>query len=110
MQDWINSACIQSTLLFSKVGDLYVLDLLLINEAVEYQDQHINIPSKHRCYTSVVHKNTQSLLSSFDKFSLMMDRYQFDIEAVSKTWLDIKRYQNATRIHTNQWLFISMEK
>ena len=47
--------------------------------------------SKHRCYTSVADINTQSLRSSFDEFSLMMNRYQFDIEAVSETWLkDIK--------------------
>ena len=30
------STCIQRTLPFSKVGDLHVLDLSLINEAVEH--------------------------------------------------------------------------
>ena len=54
------STCIQSTLPFSKVRDLHVLDSL-INEAVKYQDQHINMLSNHRCYTSVAHVNTQSL-------------------------------------------------
>ena len=37
-----------------------------------------------------MHINTQSLPSSFDEFSLMMNRYQFDIVAVSKTWLKDK--------------------
>ena len=53
------STCIQSTLPLSKVRDLHVLDSSLIIEAVEYQDQHINMLSKHRCYTSVVRINTQ---------------------------------------------------
>ena len=81
------STCIQSTLPFSKVRGLQVLDSSLINKAVEYQDQHINMLSKHRCYTSVAHINTQSLPCSFDEFSLMMSRYQFDTIAVSETWL-----------------------
>ena len=72
---------------FSKVRDLHVLYSSLINEAMEleYQDQHINMLSKHRCYTSVVHIFTQSLPSSLDEFSLMMNRYQFDIVPVSET-------------------------
>ena len=58
------STCIQSLLPFSKVKDLHVLlDSSLINEAVEYQNQHINMLSKHRCYTPVAHINTQSLPS-----------------------------------------------
>ena len=69
------STCIQSTLPFSKVRDLHVLDSSLINEAVEHQDQHIDMLSKHRCYTSVAHINTQSLPPSFDEFSIMMNRY-----------------------------------
>ena len=90
-QDWMCSTCIQSTLPFSKVKDLHVL--MLINEAVEYQDQYINILSKHRCYKPVAHINTQNLPSSFDEFSLMMNRYQFDIVAVSETWLKDNRTQ-----------------
>ena len=66
---------------------------MLINEAVEYQDQYINILSKHRCYKPVAHINTQNLPSSFDEFSLMMNRYQFDIVAVSETWLKDNRTQ-----------------
>ena len=92
-QDWMCSTCIQSTLSFSKVRDLLVLDSSSINEAVEYQDQHINMLYKHRCYTSVAHINTQSLPSFFDEFSLMMNWYQFDIAAVSETWLKDNKTQ-----------------
>ena len=90
----MRSTCIQSTLPFSKVKDLHVLlDSSLINEAVEYQNQHINMLSKHRCYTPVAHINTQSLPSFFDEFSLMMNRYQFDIVSVSESWLKDNRTQ-----------------
>ena len=74
-QDCMCSTCIQSTLIFSKIRDFDVLDSSLINEAVEYQDQHINILSKYRCYTSVALINTQSLPSTFDEFLLMTNRY-----------------------------------
>ena len=92
-QDWMCSTCIQNILPFSKVRDLHVLDSSLINEAVEYQDQHLNMLSKHRCYTSVVHINAQSLPSSFDEFSRTMTRYQLDILTVSKTWLKDNKTQ-----------------
>ena len=77
----------------------------MINEAVEYQNLHVIMFGKYRCYTSFAHVNTQRLPSSFDEFSLMMNRYQFYIVALSKTWL-----KDAIRISTNQWLLISMEK
>ena len=39
----------------------------------------------------MAHLNTQSLPSSFDEFSYMMNRYKFDIAALRETWLkDIK--------------------
>ena len=49
--------------------------------------------SKHRCYTSVAHVNTQSVRSSSDEFSLRMNRYQFGTVAVSDTWLKDKKLQ-----------------
>ena len=92
-QDWMCLTCFQSTLPFSKVRDLHVLGSSLINEGVEYQDQHINMLSKHQCYTSVVHINTQSLPSSLHELSLMMNSYQSDIVAVSETWLKDNKTQ-----------------
>ena len=49
--------------------------------------------SKHRCYASVAHVNTQSVGSSFDEFSLRMNRYQFHTVAKSDTWLKDKKLQ-----------------
>ena len=90
-QVWMCSTCIQSTLPFSKVKYLHALDSSLINKAAEYQNQHINMFSKHQCYTSVAHINTQSFPSSFDEFSLRMNRYQY--VAVSETWLKDNKTQ-----------------
>ena len=39
------------------------------------------------------HLNTQSLPSSFDKFSYMMNKYIFDIVALSETWLKNNKSQ-----------------
>ena len=44
----MSSTRIQSTLPLSKVRDLHVLDSSLINEGVEYQNEQINMLSKHR--------------------------------------------------------------
>ena len=63
---------------------------------MEYQDQHINMLSKQRCCTSVAHINTQSLPYSFDEFSFMMNWYQFDIVAVSETWLKETKHNSNT--------------
>ena len=40
-----------------------------------------------------MHINTQSLPSSFDEFALMVNRYQFDIVAVSENWLKDNKMQ-----------------
>ena len=89
----MSSTRIQSTLPLSKVRDLHVLDSSLINEGMEYQNEQINMLSKHRCYTSVAHINTQILPSFFDVFSLMMNRYKFDIVAVTETQLKANKTQ-----------------
>ena len=84
MQDWIFSFCIQSILLFYKVRDSSIRNKY---ENTEYQNKHLDVLKKHHCYTSLAHLNTQSLSSSFDKFSDMMNKYKFDVVALSETWL-----------------------
>ena len=41
----------------------------------------------------MVHLNTQSLPSTFDEFSYMMNKYKFEIVALSETWLKINKTQ-----------------
>ena len=94
MQDWICSFCIQSVLTFYKVRDLHTLNSSIHNEyEIEHQNKHLDVLKKHHCYTSVAHLNTQSLPSSFDEFSYMMNKYKFDIVALSETWLKNNKTQ-----------------
>ena len=94
MQNWIYSFCFQSVLPFCKVRNLHTLDSSVYNqdETIEYQNKHLNA-KKHQCYISVANLNTQSLPSSFDKFSYMMNKYNFDIVALSETWLKNNKTQ-----------------
>ena len=43
--------------------------------------------------TSIAHINTQSLLSSFDEFRIMLLTYKFDIITLSETWLQDNKKQ-----------------
>ena len=72
-----------------------MLDSLIHNEyeTTEYQNTHLDVLKKHQCYTPVVHLNTKSLPLSFDEFSHMMNKYKFDIVALSETWLKNNKTQ-----------------
>ena len=43
--------------------------------------------------TSIVHLNVQTLMSTFNEFSIMLNFYQFDNIAVTGTWLQDTDYQ-----------------
>ena len=81
MEDWVFFFCIQCVSAFYKVRDLHRLYSWLYKEykTIEYQNKRLDILKKGHCYTS------QSLSSSFDKFSFMMNKYKFSIVALSKT-------------------------
>ena len=50
-------------------------------------DTHENILQEKRNLLKILHLNKQSLVSSFNEFRLLLDRYTFDIIAMSETWL-----------------------
>ena len=43
--------------------------------------------NQHRNHLSIGHLNTQSMLSSFDEFSVLLESHKFDVFALSETWL-----------------------
>ena len=47
----------------------------------------LNIMQKYPNHLNIIHLNTQSLPSSFNEFSLMVEQYKFDIITLSETWL-----------------------
>ena len=95
MPDWICSFCIQSVLPFYKVRDFHTLDSSIHSdyETIEYQNKHLHVLKTHHCYPSVAHLNTESLPSSYDEFSYKMNKYEFDIVALSETWLKNNKTQ-----------------
>ena len=65
-------------------------------ETVEYQNKHLDVLKKHQCYTSTIHLNTHQHLPStsiFDEFSCMINKYKFNIVALSETWLKNSKTQ-----------------
>ena len=48
---------------------------------------HVETLKNHQEYTSIAHINCQSILSTFDEFTVMLKSYEFDIISLSKTWL-----------------------
>ena len=50
-------------------------------------NQHVNILDEHRNHTSVAHINAQSIFSTFNEFSLMVNTYNFDVICVTETWM-----------------------
>ena len=74
--------------------NLHTLDSSVYNqyETIEYQNKHLNV-KKHQCYISVANLITQSLPPLSDEFSYMMNKYKFDIVALSETWLKNNKTQ-----------------
>ena len=75
--------------------DLHTLDSSIHNEyqTIKYQNKHLDVLKTHHCHTSMAYLNTQSLPSSFDEFSYMMNKYQFNIVTLSETWLKNNKTQ-----------------
>ena len=60
---------------------------------VEFEDPHLDAlkrNSKNLSQLSVVHINTQSMVSTFDHLLIAIERYSFDIISMSETWLKNK--------------------
>jgi len=72
-----------------------VRDLHRIDEEI-IQQQHENLQleklNENRHLFSVVHLNTQSMVSTFDEFMLFVDKYNFDAITLTETWLKDNLY------------------
>ena len=51
------------------------------------EDSHLLALNTNKNNLNILHINTQSLTSSFDKFLSQQTKYSFDIVAMSATWL-----------------------
>ena len=55
--------------------------------SVDYENIHILNLESHGKHLSIGHLNTQSMVSSFDEFNVMLQEHPFDIMTLSETWL-----------------------
>lgn len=86
--DWICTNCVHTVLPFLNVrslDDTCDFDASLPNENILVD--HLQRINEHRNNISIAHLNTQSIASTFDAFHLMINKYKFDILAVTETWL-----------------------
>ena len=58
------------------------------------RDFHIDKLQANLNNTSIAQLNVQVLMSTFNEFSIMLNSYQFDIIAVTETWLQDTEYQS----------------
>lgn len=82
---WTCSDCHFTVLPFSNVRDVCALYSSILSDGGEYEEL-ITIPSNPK-HTKICHLNTQSLPSTFDEFSYMLECHKFDIITLSETWL-----------------------
>ena len=58
-----------------------------IVNSIDYENIHILNLKSHGKHLSIGHLNTQSMVSSFDEFNVMLQEHPFDILTLSETWL-----------------------
>ena len=71
-----------------------------LNETLDKETQiilssrefHIDKLQTNQNNTSIVHLSAQALMSTFNEFSILLNTYQFDIVAVTETWLQDTDY------------------
>ena len=91
---WLFGDCNLSTLPFYHSRDL---DMSLSDDS-DYnvplsQNKHHQKLNDHCKHTSIIHLNIQVIMSTFNEFVMMLQEYQFDIVALSKTWLQDCSFQ-----------------
>ena len=81
---WTCQLCLHHHLPF-RMDDL--LDTSNNSNIDQYEDAHKNNLNHHPKQLKVMHLNMQSLVSTFNEFSLFCENYDFDLLCLSETWL-----------------------
>ena len=88
VSDWTCPECMFNELPFLHVNNLDQDQS--IEDIPEFYDDfnpYLDILNNHRNRTSIAHLNTQSIISTFSQFELMLNTYMFDVMTISETWL-----------------------
>ena len=87
--EWVYESFHFKELPFS--GLLEFLEITAISptttNSADYENIHILNLKSHGKHLSIGHLNTQSMVSSFDEFNVMLQEHPFDILTLSETWL-----------------------
>ena len=83
---WTCTNCLHTTLPFSNVDLELDYSGISINESLT-TNNHLEVINANKNLLKIFHINTQSLSSTFDEFLLTIKEYDFDIVAMSETWL-----------------------
>ena len=86
---WVCENCHFKELPFSglrEFPEVTVTSPTTIN-SVEYENIHVLNFTSHRKHLSIGHLNTQSMVSLFDEFHVMLQEHPLNILALSEIWL-----------------------
>ena len=86
---WACESCHFKELTFSGLREFHEITAASPTKinGVDYENIHILNFKSHRKHLSIGHLNTQSMVSSFDEFILMLQEQPFDILTLSETRL-----------------------
>ena len=87
--EWVCESCHFRELPFSGVREFHEITATSPTKinSVDYENIHISNFKSHGKHLSIGHLNTQSMVSSFDEFNVMLQEHPFDILTLSETWL-----------------------
>ena len=87
--EWVCESCHFRELPFSGVREFHEITATSPTKinSVDYENIHISNFKSHRKHLSIGHLSTQSMVSSFDEFTVMLQEHPFDILTLSETWL-----------------------
>ena len=87
--EWVCESCHFRELPFSGVREFHEITATSPTKinSVDYENIHISNFKSHRKHLNIGHLSTQSMVSSFDEFIVMLQEHPFDILTLSETWL-----------------------
>ena len=92
--EWTYPNCIHTALPFYNRRNLD-LDSAVADETtiLHANNYHIETLKNYQKYISIAHIISQSILSTFDEFAVMLKSYEFDIISLKEIWLTINQHQ-----------------
>ena len=110
---WTCNNCLHTVLLFHNI--CYATDITTnenddtsINSS--FLDENLNILDRNKSKTSIATINTQSLLSSFDEFTLLLNTYHFDIISLTETWLQNQNQHQHDNVQIDGYKFVHKDR